>query len=100
MMGKKLWSVFTDDMEHCYYTESPLCERHHIFYGAQKKKSEKYGYIMPLAHHLHKFKKGSVHDSPNKGLDLELKRKAYNHFLENHGTQDDFIAEFDRAYEE
>lgn len=30
-MGKRLWSVFTDDMDHCYFTGSPYVERHHIF---------------------------------------------------------------------
>lgn len=34
-MAKKLWSVFTDDMDHCYFTGSPYVERHHIFEGRQ-----------------------------------------------------------------
>ena len=30
-MAKRLWSVFTEDMDHCYFTGSPVVERHHIF---------------------------------------------------------------------
>ena len=30
-MSKKLWSVFTDDMDHCYFTGTYPVERHHIF---------------------------------------------------------------------
>ena len=29
-------------MEHCYFTGSPNCHRHHIFYGPYRKKSEEY----------------------------------------------------------
>ena len=54
-MAKRLKSVFTDDMEHCYFTGSPNCHRHHIFYGPYRKKSEEYGFVIPLAPHLHEF---------------------------------------------
>ena len=98
-MGKKrLWSVFTDNMDECYYTQNPYCERHHIYYGPFRKKSEIFGYIMPLASRLHRNEKGSVHDSPNSGLDLELKKMAQEHFEANHGTEDDFIREFGMSY--
>lgn len=30
-MAKKLWSIFTEDMDHCYFTGSPEVERHHVF---------------------------------------------------------------------
>ena len=54
-MAKKLWSVFTYDMDHCYFTGSPYVERHHIFEGRQgyKEKSENRGFIMPLRYDLH-----------------------------------------------
>ena len=42
---KRLWSVFTDDMEHCYFTGAAPVERHHIFPGnPNRKNSEKYGF--------------------------------------------------------
>lgn len=48
-MSKKLWSVFTDDMDHCYFTGTPYCHRHHIFYGPYRSMSEKYGFVIPMA---------------------------------------------------
>ena len=29
---KRLWSVFTNDMDHCYFTGIAPVERHHIFF--------------------------------------------------------------------
>ena len=52
-MSKKLWSVFTDDMDHCYFTGTPYCHRHHIFYGPYRSMSEKYGFVIPIAYYLH-----------------------------------------------
>ena len=40
-MSKKLWSVLTDDMDHCMYTGSNVVERHHVFGGSRKISSEK-----------------------------------------------------------
>lgn len=48
-MAKKLWSVFTDDMEHCIETGTPQCHRHHIFGASNRKKSEVYGFVIPIA---------------------------------------------------
>lgn len=50
---KKLWSVFTKDMDHCYFTGSPYVERHHIFGKYNKEKSEARGFIIPLRPELH-----------------------------------------------
>lgn len=52
-MAKKLYSAFTDDMDHCYFTGTQPVERHHIFGGPCRMHSEKYGYVIPLAPHLH-----------------------------------------------
>lgn len=68
--------MFTDDMEHCYFTGSPYCHRHHIFYGPYRKLSEKYGFVIPIATNLHEFAPDSVHENPNRGLDLKLKQMA------------------------
>jgi hypothetical protein len=81
-------------MEHCYFTGSPNCHRHHIFYGPYRKKSEEYGFVIPLATHLHEFTPESVHGNPNKGLDLELKQMAQRYFKEHYGTREEFIQVF------
>lgn len=93
-MKKKLWSVFTDDMEHCYFTGTPYCHRHHIFYGSYRNKSEEYGFVIPLASQLHEFEPESVHGNPNQGLDLQLKQMAQQYFEEHYGTREEFIRIF------
>lgn len=93
-MSKRLWSVFTDDMEHCYFTGTPYCHRHHIFYGPYRNKSEEYGFVIPLASQLHEFEPESVHGNPNQGLDLQLKQMAQQYFEEHYGTREEFIRIF------
>ena len=43
---KKLWSIFTDDMNKCIVTSAMTSiEWHHVFGGADRKMSEKYGLL-------------------------------------------------------
>jgi hypothetical protein len=97
-MAKKLWSVFTDDMEHCIETGTPHCHRHHIFGASNRKKSEVYGFVIPIAWNLHEFGEDSIHENPNTGLDLKWKRKAQEYYEEHCGTRDNFIKLFGRNY--
>lgn len=56
---KKLWSIFTDDMNKCIVTSAMTSiERHHVFGGADRKKSEKYGFVVPLHSSVHLRRKG------------------------------------------
>ena len=47
-MAKKLFSVLTDDMEHCIITGDGNVAIHHVFNGANRKRSKKYGFLVPL----------------------------------------------------
>lgn len=95
-MGKQLWSVFTDDMDHCIYTGSPYVERHHIFGGYNRSRSEKYGFVVPLRQDLHP---NGVHASQSgKLLDLKLKQMAQTYYEENIGTREEFIKEFNKSF--
>lgn len=97
-MGKKLWSVFTDDMNHCIFTGSPVVERHHIFGGANRKKSEKYGFVVPLRPDLHP---NGVHYDRNNVLgvtDIELKQLAHAYFEKHHGDRSFFRDEFGKSW--
>lgn len=93
---KTLWSVFTDDMEHCFYTGTAPVERHHIFGGSRKKHCEKYGYVIPLAPRLHP--NGVYASEEGKALDDVLKKMAQAHFEEHHGTREEFIKIFNKSY--
>lgn len=98
ILAKRLWSVFTDDMEHCIETGTNQVHRHHIFYGPYRNKSEERGFVIPIAYYLHEFQKGSIHDNPNKGLDLKYKQLAQTYYEEHYGTRNDFIREFGRSW--
>ena len=94
---KRLWSVFTDDMDHCYFTGSPYIERHHIFGGSNRKNSEKYGFVIPLRYDLHP--NGARADrSKACEIDLKLKQMAQEYFEANYGTREDFRAIFGKSW--
>ena len=96
-MAKRLKSVFTEDMDTCIYTGSPYVERHHIYGGFNRNKSEKYGFVVPLRYDLHP--NGARADARfAKDIDEQLKRKAQKYYEEYIGTRDDFIREFGKSY--
>lgn len=95
-MSKRLWSVFTDDMDHCYFTGTSPVERHHIFGGANRKNSEKYGFIVPLRPDLHP--NGVYAGQSAKLIDLKLKTMAQEYFEREYGTRDDFRHIFGKSY--
>lgn len=95
-MAKRLWSVFTDDMDKCIYTGSTCVERHHIFGAANRDRSEKYGFVVPLRPDLHP--NGAFAGQSAKLIDIELKQKAQHYYEEHHGSRQEFIKEFGKSY--
>lgn len=80
----------------CIICGNTRIQHHHIFYGtANRKISDKYGYILPLCPKHHTGVNG-IHF--NKGLDTYWKRQAQKHYEQNHGNRQDFIREFGRSY--
>lgn len=95
---KKLFSVLTDDLEHYFLTKSNVVAIHHIFYGtANRKLSEKRGFIVPLHPRWHTESNDAIHRG-NKELDLKLKRLAQTYYEEHYGTRTDFIIEFGKSW--
>ena len=95
-MSKKLWSVLTDDMDHCMYTGSNVVERHHVFGGSRKTASEKRGFIAPLRPDLHP--NGVFANKDAKKVDDELKTRCQKYYEEHYGTRQQFIDEFGKGY--
>lgn len=71
---------------------------HHIFPGSRRGLSEKYGFKVWLCVNHHTLGRGSVHDNPNHGLDLQLKQKAQRYFEENIGDRDEFREIFGKSW--
>lgn len=94
----KLFSVLTDDLEHCFVCGSNVVAIHHVLYGkGRRKKSERYGFLIPLHPRWHTETNDAIHKG-NKELDLKLKRLAQTYYEQNIGTRTDFIVEFGRSY--
>lgn len=99
-MSKKLTSIFTDDMNTCYFQKRcDGIERHHVFGGPNRKKSEKYGFVIPLHYTLHPNGAGcELSHEERKALDLFLKQVCERWYLENVGSIYDWIQEFGKSY--
>lgn len=78
-------------------TADPL-DKHHIFGGAYRKKSEKYGLTVYLCHHdCHIFGEKAAHNCRETAD--ELHKYGQRLWMERTGgSADDFIAEFGRNY--
>lgn len=95
-MAKTLNSVFTEDMDHCFFTGTAPVERHHIFGGHNRKNSEKYGFVIPLRPDLHP---NGVHAGANaKEIDEQLKTMAQKYFEDHYGSREDFRRIFGKSY--
>ena len=97
---KRLWSIFTDDMERCVITgRTDHIERHHVFGGTDKKRSEKYGFIAPLHASVHP--NGAFCTADDwKAIDNSLKAMCQDYYLNHYGTREDWYNEFGRFYED
>lgn len=72
-------------------------ERHHIFGGAYRKKSEKYGLVIDLCHYCHNEPPNGVHF--NKQRMLELKRYGQRKAMSEQGWNiEQFRKEFGKNY--
>lgn len=91
---KKRVSIITDDLEHCYICESSRVEIHHIFGGANRKNSERYGLIVPLCKRHHTGNKGVHFDAD---LMLRLHRLGQERF-ETVASRAEFMKIFGRNY--
>ena len=84
----------------CGKQESPYnkLDRHHIFGGAYRKKSEKYGLVVDLCHDsCHIFGPAAVHNNKHTRLRLH-KYGQIKAQVENHWTMYDFMREFGKNY--
>lgn len=70
-MAKKLKSILTDDLDHCFLCGAPDAQIHHIFNGSDKRKSEKYGLLMPLCMNHHTGDEG-VHTIPGRMTETKI----------------------------
>lgn len=82
----------------CYITQSTSdLHKHHIFGGANRSRSERYGLWVWLRADWHNMSDYGVHF--NKELARRLKREAQAAAMQKYGwTKEQFIAMFGRSY--
>lgn len=89
-------SALVDCMEFCIVCGAPKLHTHHVFEGtANRRISDKYGYIIPLCLEHHTGRNG-IHF--NKEFDLAMKKRVQEHFEKNHGNRKKFIETFGRSW--
>lgn len=94
-MGK-VYTVMTNDNEHCFVCGSPYIEWHHIFGAANRTHSTEFGLLVPLCRYHHTGSSTqSVHF--NKEFMDELHEAGQMRFEELH-PELDFIKIFGRNY--
>lgn len=72
-------------------------EKHHIFNGAYRKKSEKYGLVIDLCHYYHNEPPNGVHFNSDKMK--KLKRYGQLKAMSENGwTVEEFIHQFGKNY--
>ena len=99
---KQLQSIFTKNMNKCLVTSAMIgVERHHIFGGPDRAKSEKYNFIVPLHNTVHP-NGANCQDKNWTELDHWLRRKCQEYYIEvaHFGTRADWYREFGRFYDD
>ncbi|MBR5356654.1 MAG: hypothetical protein IK121_07020, partial [Lachnospiraceae bacterium] len=88
------FSVFTNDFSRCIVSVR-ICKTHphHIFGAGNKARSEKYGFIIPLAPDWHEGTRYSIHE--DRKLELYWKKKCQDYYVSVLGkTKEEWIQEF------
>lgn len=78
----------------CVVCGSPFTERHHVFPGSFRKKSEEWGYTLPLCRRHHTGNDG-IHF--NRPMMLHYQQLAQRDFEARFGTRELFIKEFGKS---
>ena len=92
LIDSTVWDAGT----YCVVCGTPRVQYHHIIGGtANRKISDRHGYIIPLCyeHHL-----GGTGIHKNRGMDLAWKQTAQQHYEKHIGTRRDFIDEFGKSW--
>ena len=89
-------SIITDNYEVCFLCGSyQWVERHHVFGGANRKNSDKYGLWVPLCHWCHNEPPMGAHHNPE--TDRELKKVGQIMF-ERKYSHEEFMKIFGKNY--
>ena len=100
---KKVKSILQKDKSRCYIcggygTSVDPLDCHHVFFGALRSKSDRYGLTVYIHHNrCHIFGRDAVH--VNAEVDRVLKKRAQIAAMQRYGwSEQEFINEFRKSY--
>lgn len=90
------FSIFTSDLGRCVITgNTENVVVHHIFGGAYKTLSEKYGFVIPLRSDWHTISSYSIHQ--DRELNLQYKIACQEYYIRVlQKTKEDWLTEFQK----
>ena len=88
----KLYSIMTDNWDLCFICGKPAEQIHHVMNKADRKKSEKYGLLIPVCSKCH----ARIHDT-DETLNKEIKKIAQADFMMSH-TLGDWLRIFGKSF--
>lgn len=93
-LEKNRFSIFTEDLEHCYICKRKKDDLHELLGGIQRKKSMQYGLVIPVCRRCH----GTLEN--DEQIKLNWKIQAEKKWLEVYApfAKEDFIREFGKNY--
>lgn len=81
------YSVFTSNLDKCYYCPNPRQDLHELLSGRNRLNSIKYGYVLPVCRKHHNLIQ----------YDNEWKKRCQTHFEKTH-TREEWLSIFYRNY--
>ena len=91
-LERNRFSAFTDDLDHCIICKRKKEHLHEIFFGANRKKSMQYNFVIPLCHKCH----SEMHINKEWQEYWHVKGQEYwERFI---GSKEEFIRVFGKSY--
>ena len=91
-LERNRFSAFTDDLDHCIICKRKKEHLHEIFFGANRKKSMQYNFVIPLCHKCH----SEMHINKEWQEYWHVKGQEYwERFI---GSREEFIRVFGKSY--
>lgn len=91
-LERNRYSVFTDDLEHCYLCGERKDDLHEIFGGRNRINSIKYGFVLPLCRKCHTLNQN------NPFFNDYWHKRGQEYWECNIGSREEFIRVFRRGY--
>lgn len=91
-LERNRYSIFTNDLEHCYICGSKKEELHEIYAGRNRINSMKYGFVLPLCHKCHS------QNQNNPAFNDFWHKTGQKYWEYSIGSRNEFIALFRRNY--